>query len=153
MKDTDAYEQDAIVPNRAVGYTREGADGKPQPGPRRVNIYALPGALELGRRRLLDGRRTCSPSTARCATTSSCPPSGRSWFFSDQRPARGRRGPIGGARASTPAARGFAGGTAGVNAVIEIDLDTGYTVVVLSNDDPPSAESVAKKIRQWLGLN
>jgi hypothetical protein len=31
-------------------------------------------------------------------------------------------------------------------------FDTGYSIVVLSNDDPPSAEAVAKKIRQWLGL-
>jgi hypothetical protein len=47
----------------------------------------------------------------------------------------------------------FAGGTSGVNAVIEADLDTGYTIVVLSNLDPPSAERVAKKLRGLLGLS
>ena len=58
----------------------------------------------------------------------------------------------GGAVAEAPGGGGFAGGTAGVNAVIETDLDTGYTVIVLSNLDPPSAESVAKRLRGWLGL-
>ncbi len=31
---------------------------------------------------------------------------------------------------------------------LETDLDTGYTVVVLSNLDPPSAERIAKKLRR-----
>ena len=39
-----------------------------------------------------------------------------------------------------------------MNAVLEMDLDTGYTVVVLSNLDPPSAEKVSRTLRQWLGL-
>ena len=44
MKDSDAYPQDAVVPNRAVGYTRdeEGGRAKGPAGPPRVNIYALP---------------------------------------------------------------------------------------------------------------
>ena len=69
------------------------------------------------------------------------------WFYSDKEhpPAPG-----------APAHRrgggfGFAGGTAGVNAVLECDLDTGATIVVLSNLDPPSAENVAKKLRGWMG--
>ena len=39
-----------------------------------------------------------------------------------------------------------------MNAVLDMDLDAGYTVVVLSNLDPPSAEKVASTLRQWLGL-
>jgi len=33
-----------------------------------------------------------------------------------------------------------------------MDLDRGYTVIVLSNYDPPIAERVGRKIREWLGL-
>lgn len=47
---------------------------------------------------------------------------------------------------------GFAGGTSGVNAVLEMELDTGYTIVVLCNEDPPAAQKTAKAIRQRLGL-
>ncbi len=75
-------------------------------------------------------------------------PAWTDWYFSDK-----EKAPVAGAPARKHSgAGGFAGGTAGVNAVIETDLDTGYSIVVLSNDDPPSAEAVAKKIRQWLGL-
>jgi D-alanyl-D-alanine carboxypeptidase len=47
---------------------------------------------------------------------------------------------------------GVAGGTAGCNAALEIDPQSGYTIVVLSNYDPPSAEAVDAQIRAWLGL-
>ncbi len=47
---------------------------------------------------------------------------------------------------------GIAGGTAGCNAALEIDPPSGYTIVVLSNLDPPSAEAVDAQIRAWLGL-
>ena len=45
---------------------------------------------------------------------------------------------------------GIAGGSPGVNAALEVESETGYTVIVLSNYDPPSAEKVARQIRQWL---
>ncbi|HLJ84809.1 MAG TPA: serine hydrolase domain-containing protein [Candidatus Eremiobacteraceae bacterium] len=47
---------------------------------------------------------------------------------------------------------GIAGGTAGCNAALEIDPQSGYIIVVLSNYDPPSAEAVDAQIRAWLGL-
>ncbi len=47
---------------------------------------------------------------------------------------------------------GVAGGTAGCNAALEIDPPSGYTIVVLSNYDPPSAEAVDAQIRAWVGL-
>lgn len=43
---------------------------------------------------------------------------------------------------------GFAGGAPGLNAVIEADFGTGYTIAVMSNYDPPSAQEVARKLRQ-----
>jgi D-alanyl-D-alanine carboxypeptidase len=47
---------------------------------------------------------------------------------------------------------GVAGGSPGCNAALEIDPHSGYTIVVLSNYDPPSAENVDAQIRAWLGL-
>jgi D-alanyl-D-alanine carboxypeptidase len=48
---------------------------------------------------------------------------------------------------------GVAGGAPGINADLEIDAQSGYVLVVLSNYDPPSAEDVAKTIRGWIGLD
>ena len=153
MKDTDCFELDAIVPNRATGYTLEDENGKPLPA-RRANIYELP-----ARGSSAGGGYSTAEDLLRfdvaMRSERLLSPDYTDWFFSDQaRPPA----PVTAAAASAGAprkragGRGFAGGTAGVNAVIEMDLDTGYTVVVLSNFDPPSAEKVAKTIRQWLGL-
>lgn len=46
---------------------------------------------------------------------------------------------------------GFAGGAPGINAIIESRLPGGYTLVVLSNYDPPSAIEIGKAIRALLG--
>jgi len=148
MNDTDAYPQDSIVANRAVGYTREGEDGKTQPGPKRINVYALP-----ARSSSAGGGYSTAPDLlafdAAMRADKLLSPAWTDWFYSDK-----EKAPVTGAAARKHSgAGGFAGGTAGVNAVVETDLDTGYSIVVLSNDDPPSAEAVAKKIRQWLGLN
>ena len=53
--------------------------------------------------------------------------------------------------AAGPAGVGIAGGTGGVNAVVEGDLPGGYDVIVLSNLDPPSAERITRQIATWLG--
>jgi len=46
---------------------------------------------------------------------------------------------------------GIAGGaTVGINGVIEADFESGYTVVVLSNYDPPVAEDLSTKILRML---
>lgn len=45
---------------------------------------------------------------------------------------------------------GFAGGSEGVNALFIANGQTGYTIVVLSNYDPPSAEKPGSQIRDWL---
>ncbi len=48
---------------------------------------------------------------------------------------------------------GVAGGAPGVNADLDIDPQSGYILVVLSNYDPPSAVELAKTIRGYLGLS
>ena len=148
MKDTDAYMQDAIVPNRAVGYTRKSEDGKPQPGPKRTNVYSLP-----ARSSSAGGGYSTAPDLlgfdAAMRADKLLSPAWTGWYFSDKSKAPA----TGAAPRKHSGGSGFAGGSPGVNGVIETDLDTGYSIVVLSNDDPPSAETVAKKIRQWLGLD
>jgi D-alanyl-D-alanine carboxypeptidase len=49
-----------------------------------------------------------------------------------------------------PRALGIAGGAPGLNAELDSGLGTGYTLVVLSNQDPPSAEDLARQIRALL---
>ncbi len=44
---------------------------------------------------------------------------------------------------------GIAGGSNGINAVFEVNPQTGYTIIVLSNYDPPSAEKIGTQIRDW----
>jgi len=45
---------------------------------------------------------------------------------------------------------GFAGGAPGINGVLEMDFDTGYTVIVLSNYDPPVAVDLGAEIMGML---
>ena len=46
---------------------------------------------------------------------------------------------------------GIAGGApVGINAIVEADFATGYTVIVLSNYDPPAAETWGIKIMRLL---
>ncbi|MGH9842297.1 MAG: hypothetical protein ACREEM_26395 [Blastocatellia bacterium] len=46
----------------------------------------------------------------------------------------------------------MAGGAPGINAVLETEVN-GYTIIVLSNYDPPSAEEMSKQIRKLIGLD
>jgi CubicO group peptidase (beta-lactamase class C family) len=52
-----------------------------------------------------------------------------------------------------PAGLGIAGGSGGINAVVEGALPGGYDLVVLANLDPPTAERVARMTREWLGVH
>jgi len=45
---------------------------------------------------------------------------------------------------------GIAGGAPGINAMLEMDDQTGYTVIVLANYDPPAARDIAQMIRRYL---
>lgn len=44
---------------------------------------------------------------------------------------------------------GIAGGSDGVNALLLVNPQTGFTIIVLSNYDPPSAETIGARIRDW----
>lgn len=45
---------------------------------------------------------------------------------------------------------GIAGGADGINGLLLVNGQTGFTVIVLSNYDPPSAEKAGGQIRDWL---
>jgi CubicO group peptidase (beta-lactamase class C family) len=137
MENTDSFEADASTPNLASGYTRRGSAN----GSRRNNFYTRPArgssagggystvedmlkftiALQSGRLRQPDFRKS----------TSNVNGSGE-----------GKTG--------NGVGVGIAGGAPGINGVVEHDPSTGYTIIVMSNYDPPSAESVSKRIRQML---
>ena len=151
MKNTGVNSPDEPVPNRAVGYTREApAAQQPKPGePWRSNVYELPGRSSSAG----GGYSTAEDLLAFDAALrrdALLPREWTDWFFGDKAapapstgaPPRKRSGGL-----------GFAGGTAGANAVVESDLDTGYTLVVLANQDPPAAEALMTTLRQWLGLD
>ncbi len=145
MTSSDSFMQDAVVPNRAIGYVSGDENGKPLPETR-ANVYELPArgssagggystAADMLRFDMaMRGGRLLSPAWT-------------AWYYSNQAQ------PPAGPPAKLEGGKGIAGGAPGVNATLEMDLDTGYTVVVLSNLDPPSAEAVGKTLRQWLGLN
>jgi CubicO group peptidase (beta-lactamase class C family) len=44
----------------------------------------------------------------------------------------------------------IAGGAPGINAMVETNPETNYTIIVLSNYDPPAAEKIARKISSYL---
>ena len=146
MTSSDSFMQDAVVENRAVGYTSEDAGGKRLPEPR-VNVYELPArGSSAGGGYSTAGDLLRFDIAMRSGKLLS--PAWTAWYYSDL-----SAPPSSGAPGKLRGGKGVAGGTAGVNCVLEMDLDTGYTVVVMSNLDPPSAEKVAKTLRQWLGLD
>jgi CubicO group peptidase (beta-lactamase class C family) len=145
MAATDAYTPDAVVPNRAVGYTSEDENEKPLKEPR-TNIYTLPGRGSSAG----GGYSTVEDLLKFDAAMRSgqlLPPEWTAWYFTGQLPAPGA------APGKPGGGKGVAGGAPGINGVLEMDLDTGYTVIVLANLDPPAAEKVGRTLRQWLGLN
>jgi D-alanyl-D-alanine carboxypeptidase len=141
MNNTDWYEADLMTPNLASGYTREGLADRAA-NVRKNNIYTRPAkgssagggystaddllkfvvALREGRLRLANFRQSATTDQPKAA---------------EQKQTRFE-------------GLGIAGGAPGINAVFAANEASGYTVVVMSNYDPPSAEKIAKQIREWI---
>jgi len=157
MTRTDSYERDQKVADLAVGYTSMGSPGQQaasQPGSRVPNTSTLAGkgssagggystvedmlkfANALGSHKLL------TPESTEIVFTGGGP----------QRPAGAGRGGYGFMQNQMNGMRivGNGGGGPGVNAIFRIYFGRGYTVVVLSNYDPPSAQTVAGKIQEMI---
>lgn len=123
MTHTAAYPSDSLPPNTAIGYTR-GEDDAPPDAPLRRNTDLLP-----GRGSAAGGGYSTAGDLAH--------------FLQALREKKIPGGP--------PPGIGAAGGTVGVNAVMEGGLPGGYDLIVLTNLDPPAAERVARLVRGWLG--
>jgi D-alanyl-D-alanine carboxypeptidase len=121
MKDSGAFEPDQIVPKRATGY---------MPGEKglRINAFTLP------------GRASSAGGTYSTATDLLRFVTGARKVLTEASFER----MIG----SDPQV-GWAGGSPGVNASVE--LNGPYTVIVLSNYDPPAAEEVSRNAMALLG--
>jgi CubicO group peptidase (beta-lactamase class C family) len=133
MMDTDSFELDAPTPNLAVGYTRNGLS----------NIYSLP-----ARGSSAGGGYSTAPDLARYAealvSNRLTSAAYTRWYFGGPRPdpaATPSAGPIRGGL-------GVAGGSPGVNGVLEVNAAERLVIVVLSNGDAPAAEDLARKIRR-----
>ncbi|NPV83864.1 MAG: beta-lactamase family protein [Candidatus Aminicenantes bacterium] len=165
MKESDWFEADAIVPNLADGYTRqvEGPEdsttqqkdkssSQQQPEKQsarqdwRKNIYTRPArgsaagggyatAEDLLRfvRALYEGRLLNEAWT--------------NWVFTGQELGQSNQARVDRGRWSL----GIAGGAPGINAALECEAQTGFTIIVLGNYDPPAATQVARMIRRYLG--
>ena len=135
MNDTASYAIDENVPNRAVGQTKRGPEG-PLPE-RRSNIGSLP-----ARGSSAGGGYSTAADLLRFSQAlladKLMPKRWTDWLFTGTLDGSGKRN------------IGVAGGSPGVNAVLEIEPP--YTVVVLSNYDPPSAEEIAREARKTLGI-
>lgn len=127
MTNTDAYEVDDNVPNRATGYTRRSGRGGNE---RLNNVYTAP-----ARGSSAGGGYSTAEDLLKFALALE---QGKLLNAAHSRQLLGNLG--------------IAGGAPGINAILEGGHPGGYTIAVLSNYDPPSAEDVATKIRGWLGL-
>jgi CubicO group peptidase (beta-lactamase class C family) len=155
MDRTGSFERDQKLPDLAVGYTRMGPDG-PQTGPRRPNTSTLAGkgssagggysTVEdlLRFANALSSNKLLSPEYAEIVFTGGgpqkAPGPGRGYGF--------MQGVMNGVRVI-----GNGGGGPGVNAMFRTYVGRGYTVVVLSNYDPPAAQHIAAKIDELLMAN
>jgi CubicO group peptidase (beta-lactamase class C family) len=123
MTGTAHYYVDSLPANAAIGYTVSNGDGPDSPT-EHPNSALLP-----GRGSSAGGGYSTAADLVR--------------FVEALREGKVPSGPHPGF--------GIAGGTAGVNAVLDTDLPGGYDLVVLTNLDPPAAMNVARMVRGWLG--
>jgi D-alanyl-D-alanine carboxypeptidase len=125
MTRTGSFAVDSLPPNTAIGYTR-GDEDAPLSTPLRPNSRELP-----GRGSSAGGGYSTAQDLVKFVQA-----------------LREQRIPNG-----VPAGLGIAGGSGGMNAVVEGDLPGGYDLIVLANLDPPAAERVARMTRAWLGVH
>ncbi len=125
MTRTGSFAVDSLPPNTAIGYTR-GDEDAPLSTPLRPNGRDLP-----GRGSSAGGGYSTALDLVKFVQA-----------------LREQRIPNG-----VPAGLGIAGGSGGMNAVVEGGLPGGYDLIVLANLDPPAAERVARMTREWLGVH
>ena len=154
MINTDAYELDRDTPNLAVGYTNEGEKSGPEDSSRRNNVFmhVIKGGpagggystvedllrfdTALRQHKLLSAKSADLVMSGKIASGFS-PDAKYGYGFFDER--------INGKRIV-----GHGGGFPGINSQLDMFLDNGYTVAIMSNYDPPAAQIVAAKLREMI---
>jgi CubicO group peptidase (beta-lactamase class C family) len=124
MTRTGSFFVDSLPVNTAIGYTT-GREQSPPGTPLHRNTEELP-----GRGSSAGGGYSTAQDLLK--------------FLQALREQRIPNGPPGGL--------GIAGGSGGINGVVEAMLPGGYDLVILSNLDPPAAERVSRMTRAWLGV-
>ena len=124
MTRTGSFFVDSLPVNTAIGYTT-GSEQSPPGTPLHPNTQELP-----GRGSSAGGGYSTAQDLLK--------------FLQALREHRIPNGP--------PAGIGVAGGSGGINGVVEAMLPGGYDLVVLTNLDPPAAERVSRMTRAWLGV-
>ena len=154
MHNTDAYEMDRPIPNLAIGYTRAYVREWPELGPWRSNLFlhTIKGGPAGGGfstvedlfkfDQALRGHRLLSPEHTNTVLAGKvdlpgAPGAQYAYGFFDDR-TKGSR------------IVGHGGGFAGINGQLDMYLDLGYTVAVLSNYSPPAAQHVAMRLREMI---
>jgi CubicO group peptidase (beta-lactamase class C family) len=155
MTSSDAYELDRDTPNLAVGYTTQGPGGQESPSREWNNLFlhvvkggpaggGFSTVEDLWRFSLaLQTHKLLGAASTQLVTTGKAQPDPErgSWKyaygFSDEQ--------VQGTRIF-----GHNGGFPGINSQLDIYPEQGYTVVVMSNYDPPAAGRVAQRIRTLL---
>ncbi len=132
MTGSDHYERDGPARDLATGYTNQKPDGTEGQGYEWNTLYqALKGSPAGGGFSTLDDLLKFDLALK----------AGRFFADPESEAARVFRGSGG---------LGVAGGAPGCNAILESDWERGYTVVVLSNYDPPTAEDLGLEIMAFL---
>ncbi len=155
MMDTDSYEADEIVGNLACGYTRFDFDGREKEPCR--NIYTRPArgsSAGGGYSTVHDLLRFVEAMESGRLLT----PEYGAWVFGGPEPAgkgsddrdEGRKESSGERSGDALPGIAIAGGAPGINAFLENKAAGRYTVIVLTNLDPPAAMQTGSLIRSWL---
>ncbi|HJT55625.1 MAG TPA: serine hydrolase domain-containing protein [Ktedonobacteraceae bacterium] len=152
MVNTDAYEMDHPPANIAIGYTHTGLEGETKPGFRKNNLFLhivkggpagggystvedlLNFSIALQEHRLLTKEYTDILLTGKVILLEPQKTYTRYAYGFFEETIKGHR------------IVGHSGGAPGINSRFQMYLDLGYTVVVLSNYDPPAATQVT----DWL---
>jgi CubicO group peptidase (beta-lactamase class C family) len=154
MKNSGSPPPEVKVANLSMGYTRMG-DGGDDDGPLRPNTATLPwrassaggGNSSLGDllkfHQALKNNKLLNAELTRTITSGKVHPPG---FPQNAKYGYG----FGDFEMDGHHVIGHTGGAPGMNAALDMHWDTGYTVVVLSNMDPPQAMETAKYISQRL---
>jgi CubicO group peptidase (beta-lactamase class C family) len=123
MTSSGYYASDAIVPDRAIGYTHRWQPIDQDSPELRSNVLTLPGIGSSAG----GGYSTVGDLLKFVNALES-----------------------GKLHSSEGSGLGIAGGAPGINAAIESGIVGKYTVIVLCNYDPPLAEDTAMALRQWM---